>query len=148
MQHPRSKQLVKLRSLLLVVIDFLTFYVDVPTKNMALRAVARAVGKETVAVPAHPEFLRKLLDQAAPASLGMGRAAWNNARSLTGKALEWACLASMPGHYQAPFTPAWDHLWTKLPVGTALSFQLSRLFHWASAQCVAPADVNDPVLAL
>jgi hypothetical protein len=116
--------------------------------SWALRAVARAVGKETVAVPAHPEFLRKLLDQAAPASLGMGRAAWNNARSLTGKALEWACLASMPGHYQAPFTPAWDHLWTKLPVGTALSFQLSRLFHWASAQCVAPADVNDPVLAL
>jgi hypothetical protein len=112
----------------------------------ALRAVARAVGKDPVAVPAHPEFLRKLLDQAAPASIGINRAAWNNARSLCGKALEWAGLASMPGHYQAPFTPAWDELWAKLPTGTALSFQLSRLFHWASAQGVEPADMNDAAL--
>ena len=86
----------------------------------ALRAVARAVGKDPVAVPAHPEFLRKLLDQAAPASIGINRAAWNNARSLCGKALGWAGLASMPGHYQAPFTPARQELWTKLPASTAL----------------------------
>ena len=50
----------------------------------ALRAVARAVGKEPAAIPAHPEFLRKMLDRAAPASLGITRAGWNNARSLTG----------------------------------------------------------------
>lgn len=112
----------------------------------ALRAVARAVGKDPVAVPAHPEFLRKLLDQAAPASIGINRAAWNNARSLCGKALEWAGLASMPGHYQAPFTPAWQELWTKLPASTALSFQLARLLHWASAQGVEPADMNDASL--
>ena len=112
----------------------------------ALGAVARAVGKDPVAVPAHPEFLRKLLDMAAPASIGLSRAGWNNARSLCGKALEWAGLASMPGHYQAPFTPAWDELWAKLPTGTALSFQLSRLFHWASAQGVEPVDMNDAAL--
>jgi integrase len=112
----------------------------------ALRAVARAVGKDPVAVPAHPEFLRKLLDQAAPASIGINRAAWNNARSLCGKAFEWAGLASMPGHYQAPFTPAWQELWTKLPASTALSFQLARLLHWASAQGVEPADMNDAAL--
>jgi hypothetical protein len=112
----------------------------------ALRAVARAVGKDPVAVPAHPEFLRKLLSRAAPAAIGMKRAAWNNARSLTGTVLEWAGLASMPGHYQAPFTPAWDELWTKLPTGTALSYQLSRLFHYASAQGSEPVDMNDEVL--
>src|SRR5712691_7337545 len=112
----------------------------------ALRAVARAVGKDPVAVPAHPEFLRKLLDHAAPASLGMSRAGWNNARSLMTAALRWAGLASLPGHYQAPFTPAWDELWAKLPTGTALSFQLSRLFHWASAQGVESADMNDAAL--
>src|SRR5713101_2039923 len=104
----------------------------------ALRAVARAVGKDPVAVPAHPEFLRKLLDHAAPASLGMSRAGWNNARSLTGKVLEWAGLASLPGHYQAAFTPAWQELWARLPSETALSFQLSRLFHYVSAQGIEP----------
>ena len=112
----------------------------------ALRAVARAVGKDPVAVPAHPEFLRKLLDRAAPAALGMSRAAWNNARSLSGKVLEWAGLASVPGHYQAAFTPAWQGLWAKLPTGTALSYQLCRLFHYASALGIEPADMNDAVL--
>ena len=112
----------------------------------ALGAVARAVGKDPVAVPAHPEFLRKLLDHAAPASLGMSRAAWNNARSLMGKVLEWAGLASLPGHYQAAFTPAWQELWARLPANTALSFQLSRLFHYASAQGIEPVDLNDEVL--
>ena len=113
----------------------------------ALRAVARAVGNDPAAVPAHPEFLRKLLGQAAPASLGMSRAAWNNARSLMGKVLEWAGLASIPGHYQARFSPAWEELWAKLPPGTAISHQSSRLFHYASAQGIEPIDMNDEVIA-
>jgi len=113
----------------------------------ALRAIARAVAKEPAAVPAHPEFLRKLLDRAAPASLNMTRPAWNNARSLASKALEWGGFTSMPGHYQAPFAPAWAVLWEKLPPDTALSFQLSRLFHYASAQGILPATINDGVLA-
>ncbi len=105
----------------------------------ALRTVARAVAEDPVAVPAHPEFLRRVLAQGAPASLGITRAAWNNARSLSGKVLEWAGLTSMPGHYQAPFTSGWAGLWTKLPPDTALSFQLSRLFNWASAQGIEPS---------
>jgi len=32
------------------------------------------------------------------------RGAWNNARWMTGKVLEWAGLASMPGRYQVTFT--------------------------------------------
>ena len=112
----------------------------------ALRTVARAVGKEPAALPAHPEFLRKSLDRAAPASSGISRAAWNNARSLSGKVLEWAGLASIPGHYQAPFTSGWAGLWTKLPPDTALSFQLSRLLHFASGQGIEPTDIDDEVL--
>ncbi len=112
----------------------------------ALRTVARAVGKEPAAIPAHPEFLRKVLDRAAPASLGITRATWNNARSLSGKVLEWAGLASMPGHYQAPYSPAWQKLWVKLPPDTALSFQLSRLLHYCSAQGIAPDEVDDGAL--
>ena len=113
----------------------------------ALKTVARAAGKDPAEVPAHPEFLRKVSKRAAPAAMGLGRKAWNNARSLMGKVLEWAGLASMPGHYQAPFSPAWAGLWSKLPPDTAISFQLSRLFHYASAQGVAPTAMCDAVLA-
>jgi integrase len=113
----------------------------------ALRTVARAAGKHPAEVPAHPEFLRKVLKRAAPIASGLGRRAWNNARSLTGKVLEWAGLASMPGHYQAPFSPAWAELWSKLPPDTAISFQLSRLFHYASAQGAAPTAMCNAVLA-
>jgi integrase len=60
--------------------------------------------------------------------------------------LKWAGLASMPGHYQTAFTPAWQENWVKLPSGTALSYQLSRLFHYASAQGIEPADLNDETL--
>ncbi len=73
----------------------------------ALRVVARAVGKDPAAVPAHPEFLCRMMEIAAPASIGLTGPSWNNARSLLGKALEWAGLAAMPAHYQAPFSPAW-----------------------------------------
>ena len=112
----------------------------------AFRAVARAIGKEPTAVPAHPEFLRKALDQAAPASVGLSHRAWNNARSLAGKALHWAGLTSIPNHYQATFSPAWSELWARLPNGTALSFQLSRFFHFCSAQGIEPDHVNNEVL--
>jgi integrase len=112
----------------------------------ALRTVARAVDKNAAAIPAHPAFLRPLLDRAAPAAIGISRAGWNNAKSLLGSVLTWAGLAAIPGHYQAPFTPAWDELWNKLPVNTALRYQLSRFFHYSSAQGIGPADVNDHLL--
>jgi integrase len=112
----------------------------------ALRAIARAAGKEPAAIPAHPTFLRSLLQQAAPASIGLSRAGWNNARSLMCKALEWAGLASMPGHYQAPFSPPWAELWSRLPPNTALAYELSRMFHYSSAQGIEPTGMNDAVL--
>lgn len=111
-----------------------------------IRLVARASGKTPAQVPAHPEYLRNLLNSAAPASLGISKGAWNNARSLTGKALRFAGLSSMPAHYQAPFAPAWADLWDRLPPGkNALRYQLSRLMHFCSAQEIAPAEVSDDV---
>src|SRR5215471_15075938 len=56
----------------------------------ALRLTARAAGKAPAQIPAHPEYLRPIFKKSAPASLGITKAAWNNARSLAGKALEWA----------------------------------------------------------
>jgi integrase len=113
----------------------------------ALKTIARASGKTPAAVIAHPEFLRVLMKQAAPDSIGLGRAAWNNARSLLGKVLDWAGLASMPAHYMAPLSPAWAELRAALPPGkNALRFQLDRLAHFCTAEAIAPNEVNDEVL--
>ena len=115
----------------------------------ALNAFARAVGKEPADIVAHPEFLRAVAREAAPESIDLGRPAWNNVRSLLGKALEWAGLASIPAHYQAPFAPVWAELWEKLPPGkNALRMQLSRLLHYCSAQAIDPAGVTDEVLTV
>src|SRR5262249_50377653 len=113
----------------------------------ALRAVARAAGKDPAAVPAHPKFLRKVFAQAAPASIGLSRAGWNNARSLTGKVLAWAGLVTVPGHYLAPFAAEWGGLWALLPRdNNALRKPLSRFFHYCSAQRIPPETVTDAVL--
>jgi hypothetical protein len=82
---------------------------SLPTRQnrcWGLRTVARAVGKDPATIPAHPEFLGKLLDRATPAAIGIKRGAWDNARSLVGQVLERAGLISVPGHYQAPLTPS------------------------------------------
>src|SRR5262249_11456079 len=102
---------------------------------------------EPADIVAHPEFLRVVMKEAAPESIGLGRAAWNNVRSLLGKALEWTGLAAMPAHYQAAFAPAWAALREKLPPGkVAIRFQLERLAHYCSAQGIAPDEVSDEVL--
>jgi integrase len=114
----------------------------------AMRLVARVAKQDPAQIPAHPEYLRSIWKKAAPASLGITRPAWNNARSLIGKVLEAAGLASMPAHYQAPFSPEWQQLWDALPPGkNALRMQLSRLLHYCSAQRIAPTEVDDQILA-
>ena len=115
----------------------------------ALRLIARAAGKAQTQIPAHPEYLRPIFRKSAPASLGITKATWNNARSLAGKALEWAGIASMPAHYQAAFAPEWADLWQLLPTGTnAMRCGLSRLMHFCSAQGIHPGQVNDEVLTV
>jgi hypothetical protein len=113
----------------------------------ALKAVAQACGKALADIVAHPEYLRAVMKQTAPATVGLSRAAWNNARSLLGKVLEWAGLATMPAHYMARLAPAWVQLKDKLPPGkNALRFQLDRLFHYCSALEICPTAVSDQVL--
>ena len=112
----------------------------------ALRTVARVAGKAPAAIPAHPDFLRRLMGKAAPGSMGLGTGAWNNAKSLTGKAMAWAGLISIPGRYQAPYTPEWSKLWLLLPSKSALAVQLTRPFHYCSANGIQPEDMSDEVL--
>jgi len=84
--------------------------------------------------------------KAAPKAIGLGHGAWNNAKSLTDKAMTWAGLTTIPGHYQAPYAPEWAVLWSQLPPNSALSYQLARLFHFCSANGVRPEEMCDEVL--
>ena len=113
----------------------------------ALRFLCRVCGKDPASIPAHPDYLRCLLKKAAPTASGLTAAAWNNARSLAGKALAWAGITTVPGrYYQTPYTDEWAALWSKLPAETALAYQLSRFCHYASATGLTAMEVNDPVL--
>lgn len=113
----------------------------------ALKTVMRATAADPVKVLAHPKFVRNLMQRAAPESIGLTRASWNNARSLLGKILEWAGLAKMPARYMAPFAPTWRAKMDTLNGGrNDLRFQLSRLGHYCSRQGIDPDDVNDQVL--
>jgi hypothetical protein len=88
-----------------------------------------------------------VLKRAAPASIGIGRDAWKNVRSLSGKALTWAGLATPPARFQAALTPSWVALRDKLS-DRGLRMRLSRFFHFCSAQAIAPSEVNNGVLTL
>ena len=113
----------------------------------ALGTIVRAIGKSADMIPAHPAYLRKAMEKAAPKSLGITTGAWNNGRSLAGKALEWAGLVNMPArHHLAPLTPAFQTLQDKLGKSTALHNQTSRLFHYCSAQGIKPDGVTDDVM--
>ena len=114
----------------------------------ALKTVARAAAKDPAEVLAHPQFVRKLMQRAAPGSIGLTRASWNNARSLLGKVLEWAGLVKMPAHYLAPFAPAWRAVMDRLPGGRDMHrIRLDRLAHYCSVQGIDPDDVDDQVLS-
>jgi hypothetical protein len=113
----------------------------------ALNAIARAAGTDPRAVRAHPVYLRPVLKRAAPESIGIGRDAWKNVRSLSGKALTWAGLATPPTRFQASLTPSWTALRDKLS-DRGLRMRLSRFFHFCSAQGIAPSEVNNHVLTL
>jgi integrase len=113
----------------------------------ALKTVARAADKDPAEIVAHPGFVRSVMKRAAPESIGLTRASWNNARSLLGKVLEWAGLVKMPAHYLAPFAPAWRAVMDTLPGGRDTHrIRLDRLAHYCSAQGIDPDDVDDQVL--
>ena len=112
----------------------------------ALRTIARVAGKDPEAIPAHPDFLRRLIAKSAPVAAELSPGAWNNAKSLMTKAMAWSGSISVPGRYLASFTPEWQNLWSLLPAKQALAVQLGRFFHYCSANDIRPRDIDDAVL--
>jgi integrase len=109
----------------------------------AINTAARWFNLPPSAVPAHPEFLRRLFEGFAPASVGVTSKRLSNVRSEILFALRYLGLVAK-GSYLAPMGPQWEALWKALPdkyVRTALS----RFFRYGSAQGILPAEVTDEV---
>jgi integrase len=95
------------------------------------------------AIPAHPEFLRRLFEGFLPAAAGVTAKRVSNVKSEILFALRHLKLVAR-GSYLAQMTPEWELLWQALPDKYART-SFSRFFRYASAQGMAPADVTDDV---
>src|SRR5262249_18452168 len=74
----------------------------------AIRCMGRALSRPLAELPAHPRFLRQQLEALSPAAAGVKPARWRNTRSLLGKALKHAGIATQPGRSNVPLTEAWQ----------------------------------------
>src|SRR5262249_1690380 len=113
----------------------------------ALNCLARIMGCDPAAMPAHPRLLQGRMKDVVPAAHGVRAARWSNVRSLVAAVLQHLGLAALPGRYTAPLTAEWQSLWDALPPGKGLRCRLSRLLHYCSANGIGPNEVDDPLMA-
>lgn len=117
------------------------------TRKASIRSAIATAGRwfnmPPSAIPAHPEFLRRLFEGFAPAGAGVTPKRVSNVKSDLLFALRHLGLVAK-GTYLAPMAPAWKSLWDKLPDKYART-ALSRFFRYCSARAILPADVTDEV---
>jgi integrase len=95
------------------------------------------------AIPAHPEFLRRLFEGFAPAGAGVTAKRLSNVKSEILFALRHLGLVAR-GTYLASLAPEWKELWDALPDKYARTAS-SRFFRYCSAQGITPAQVTDQI---
>ncbi len=97
------------------VIDRLETSMDLSTGRLvALRSAARtfcrAVGKDPANISAEPRAVREALTRLTPGAAGLSRQSFLNLRSLLGKALDAAGIATIAVRCRTPLAPAWGAL--------------------------------------
>src|SRR5688572_1894647 len=111
----------------------------------AINTASRWFSLPATAIPAHPEFLRRLFAAFSPAAVGATPKRVSNVKSDLLFALRHLGLLAR-GSYLAPLAPEWQALWRRLPDKYART-TLSRFFRYCSAQGVPPALATDEVAA-
>ena len=110
----------------------------------ALRSLAAWTHKPLISIPADPGFVTTLVDRLNAAALGVSKGHLQNVRSRLFAALRDAGHGAR-GQWQAPMTPSWQLLDVHLSNYQRAS--LRRLMRFCSAQGIAPAAVDDTILA-
>jgi integrase len=108
-----------------------------------INTAARWFNMPPSAVPAHPDFLRRLFQGFAPAAAGVTAKRVSNVKSEILFALRHLGLVAK-GSYLAPMGTPWKALWEALPDKYART-ALSRFFRYCSAQGGLPTEVTDEV---
>jgi hypothetical protein len=111
----------------------------------AISTAARWFIMPPSAIPAHPEFLRRLFAGFASAGAGVTAKRVSNVKSEILFALRHSGFVA-PGSYLAPMSPPWMVLWEALPDKYART-ALSRFFRYCSVQGILPVEVTDEVAA-
>jgi integrase len=111
----------------------------------SLNLMAKAAGGSPEQISADFDVLRRRTAGFHPKHADVSLKRWQNARSETAFAFRHLGLPKAAGRYLAPFRPAWQALWDAI-TDPQLRWALSRLFHYASALGIDPADVTDETL--
>ena len=112
----------------------------------ALRQVPKWLNRLADEVPANAAFLRKALGTFHVHHANISKRRFQNVVSHVRFALKRCGVVLDEQTYLAEFTPEWQALWDHLDGQTYYRSGLSRFFRFASAQRIAPEEVNQTTL--
>jgi integrase len=113
-----------------------------PTKRVAearsaLNLLCRVVGRPLSEIPADPEPIRKLLEDAPWQVHDVKKARWANAKSLIVSTLHQVGVLSIRSRQRRCLLPGWQSLLALLPEA-GLAQKLSRFARWCSSKGINP----------
>lgn len=118
-------------------------------RNLAssIRRFCEVLGHDPAEAPAAFWVFRERIAAFAPAAVGMTRKRWQTIRSDVSFALRRAGIAQDAPRPRASYTPDWQPLKDRLTATGRVAWGISRLARFAAARGIAPADVDDRVMA-
>jgi site-specific recombinase XerD len=107
----------------------------------ALNLLSKILGKPLSELPADPEPVRRMFDEAPWQLHGVGKARWANVKSLIVGALYDIGVLSMRSRQRVCYSPSWQALLDKAD-DRSVRHGLSRFARWCSSRSLDPAQVK------
>lgn len=107
----------------------------------AVTAVARALGRHPMELPADPARLRSRMDALSAETLGISQGRLSNIRSLLLKGIALV-KPVLPGRQIIPLLPAWQTLINRLPNKSA-QVRIAAPLRWMSERGIGPDTVTE-----
>lgn len=113
----------------------------------AIRTLASWFNLPEENVPASAKYIREKLERVHVITASVSPRRIQNVRSLVLGAMREAGLSTKLAPYATPFSAEWHCRWDLLDGDTYAKSELSRFFHFCSAQGIEPGAVTDAVSA-
>lgn len=111
----------------------------------SLNCFARLYGRALIDMTARPKLYDDFIGRLDPREHGMTTQRWSDIRSGVRSTFLYIGKYGVAGRCPAVLTPVWKELYLKLPDPGSQWVGLSWLIRYASAQGIAPAEVDDDV---